>query len=504
MLGYVPQILVENVADGRCYYLLPYHIDYDHNAPFCFTLHTAIRRLLESLSNQHLVRDLTTSFYGNITFLNIKLLTPCNELIGPVYPIENSKEDHWIDIHDGVINITATEVWGALHALTSITQLVRSTSLNEKYLPGAKIYDYPRWPFRSFLLDTSRHFIPLPYILQFLRAMSTVKMNVFHWHFIDDQSFPYESYTFPRLSQKGSYSPYRAIYTQQDVRIIIEYARSLGIRVMPEVDSPGHTTSWGYGYSAIMTQCSSSLAQPDAIGILNPIKNVTYNFVGSLLAEITNVFPDNALHLGGDEVNFTCWRMNSEIRDFMHKMGFGDNYKRLENYYFENLFNKINEVVSKKLKMYVWQEIFDDSVKTNSSVVIHVWKGGAWKAELDAITRTGKEVIFSACWYLNYIRGGEDWIDFYRCDPGTFTNRSEQLALLKGGGAAMWGEFVDHTNLMSRSWPRGAAVGERLWSPSSATDINGMRIRLFNFRCFLLSMGLGAEPVTGPGYCDLS
>ncbi|VDO02386.1 unnamed protein product [Rodentolepis nana] len=105
----------------------------------------------------------------------------------------------------------------------------------------------------------------------------------------------------------GSYSPYRAIYTQQDVRIIIEYARSLGIRVMPEVDSPGHTTSWGYGYSSIMTQCSPSWAQPDAMGVLNPIKNVTYNFVGSLLAEITNVFPDNALHLGGDEVNFTCW-----------------------------------------------------------------------------------------------------------------------------------------------------------------------------------------------------
>ncbi|VDN97120.1 unnamed protein product [Rodentolepis nana] len=203
-LGCFMQFLVENVVDGRCYYLLPYRIDYDHNAPFCFTLHTAIRRLLESFSNQHLVRDLTTSFYGNITSLKINLSTPCNELMGPVYPNENSKEEHWIRIHDGVINVTASEVWGAIHALTSVAQLVRSTSANEKYLPDAKIYDYPRWPFRSFLLDTARHFIPLPYILQFLRAMSTVKMNVLHWHLIDDQSFPYQSYTFPRLSQKVS------------------------------------------------------------------------------------------------------------------------------------------------------------------------------------------------------------------------------------------------------------------------------------------------------------
>ncbi|KAM3178282.1 hypothetical protein ACTXT7_002866 [Hymenolepis weldensis] len=75
------------------FYLLPYHIDYDHNGPYCFTLHAAIRRLLESFSNQHLVRDLPTSFNGNITLLKIKLSTPCNEINGPVYPNENSKEE---------------------------------------------------------------------------------------------------------------------------------------------------------------------------------------------------------------------------------------------------------------------------------------------------------------------------------------------------------------------------------------------------------------------------
>ncbi|KAM7541632.1 hypothetical protein Aperf_G00000040677 [Anoplocephala perfoliata] len=484
---------------SQIYYRLPFNVDYNHNAPYCFTLHAGIRRLLENFNLQHLVRDLPSSFSGDITVLKVNISKECNELLGSLYPNEDSREEYWINISNGVIDITATEVWGALHGLTSVAQLVRATAMNEKYLPAVRIYDAPRWSFRSFLVDTSRHFIPLPYILQFLKAMSTVKMNVFHWHIVDDQSFPYESITFPKLSQKGAYSPLHATYTHQDVRIVIEYARSLGIRVMPEIDSPGHTLSWGLGYPSIMTSCSG---QPDS-GVLNPIKNATYDFVGLLLAEIAGVFPDNALHLGGDEVSFGCWSSNSEIRDFMWKMGFNNSYQKLENYYFENVFQKIGDVINKKLKIYVWQEIFDDGVKTNDSVTIHVWKGGPWKFELDAVTKAGKEAIFYSCWYLNAIQGGEDWIDRYRCDPASFSSRPEQLALLKGGGAAMWGEYVDHTNLIPRSWPRGAVVAERLWSPASVRDVNDMRIRLANYRCYLLSMGLNAQPVTGPGYCDL-
>ena len=103
------------------------------------------------------------------------------------------------------------------------------------------------------MMDTARHFIPLKTIKKMIDLLAQNKMNVLHWHLTDDASFPYESTVLPNLSRYGSFQPFSHIYTPADVRIVIEYARLRGIRVIPEFDSPGiillfgillHTINW--------------------------------------------------------------------------------------------------------------------------------------------------------------------------------------------------------------------------------------------------------------------
>ena len=140
-----------------------------------------------------------------------------------------------------------------------------------------QVMDFPRFTYRGIMLDSARHFLSKSVILANLDLMEMNKMNVFHWHLTDDQSFPYQSSSFPELryrkltmdetgdkwsnfvfacSKKGAYSQ-RNVYSQQDIKMLLEEARIRGIRVVPEFDTPG--SSCTRKYLAHWPQCSDSL-----------------------------------------------------------------------------------------------------------------------------------------------------------------------------------------------------------------------------------------------------
>lgn len=231
----------------------------------------------------------------------------------------------------------------------------------------------------GILLDTSNHFLQVATILRLLDAMSAAKLNVLHWHIMDSYAFPFASTLFPDLAGAGSWTAGLqeveeddSTYSPAIVRQVVQYAAMRGVRVIPEVDMPGHGYSWGLSQAlqSITTSCpayTDELGHVDDIP-LDPTNPLTYQVVLGLLEELAELFPDRFLHLGGDEVKYGCWNESASIKDWMqeHGLAMGDSYDfyALEQLFFE----KVGGFVSNQLgrKLVAWEEVFFDG-----SVSVH-------------------------------------------------------------------------------------------------------------------------------------
>jgi len=420
--------------------------------------------------------------------------------VNVVYPYEpldlSSDESYILTINAPTSTLKANTPWGALKGLETFSQVVYQNETGFYFAQKNAIVDYPRFHHRGFLIDTSRHYVSLNVIMQFLDAMAYSKFNVFHWHIVDDQSFPFVSITYPSLHSTGAYNNKSHIYTPEDIAKVIDYARFRGIRVLPEFDTPGHTQSW-YSIPHLLTTCYSGDKPNGNFGPIDPTVESNYEFLESFFREVSMVFPDQYLHMGGDEVDFSCWKSNPNITAWMATHGMAGNYSLLEQYYEQRLL----DIIGKLGKGYViWQEVIDNQVKVQADTVVNVWKGG-WQKEMLKVTQQGYRAIISSPWYLNYISYGPDWPSYYTVDPQVFNGTAEQIELVIGGTACMWGEWVDGTNLIARTWGRGMSVGERLWSSKDTRDLTDATKRIWEQRCRYLRRGIQAENVVQSQYC---
>ena len=385
-------------------------------------------------------------------------------------PVQELGEDesYRLDISDSGARLSAPATLGVMRGLETFLQLVETT--NEGFaVPVVSIGDSPRFPWRGLLIDVGRHFVPLEVLKRNLGGMAAMKLNVLHLHLSDNQGFRVESKTFPKLHEMGSDGLY---YTQDEVRDLIAYARERGIRVVPEFDMPGHSTSWFIGYPEL-----ASGPGPYEIerkwGVfdpaMDPTREETYKFLDKFVGEMAKLFPDQFFHVGGDEVNGKQWDSNPKIQEFMHAHGMKNN-SELQAY-----FNKrVQQIVSKHGKtMLGWDEILRPDLP--SSIVIQSWRG---PDSLAQAAKQGYRGLLSSGYYLDLMWSAER---HYEADPmsgaAAQLNPEEQKRVL-GGEACMWGEYVSPENIDSRIWPRTAAIAERLWSPQDVRDVNSMYQRL--------------------------
>lgn len=216
------------------------------------------------------------------------------------------------------VQITANSFFGARHGLSTLQQLIWFDDEENqlRILSKVVVIDAPKFRYRGLMLDTSRHYFSVEAIKRTIAGMSYSKLNRFHWHITDSQSFPYISKYYPELAAHGAYSE-RETYTDADVREISEFAKLHGVQVVPEIDAPAHAgNGWDWGPKRGMGELSLCINQQPwsfycgepPCGQLNPKNNNTFLILQRLYEELLNsTGPTDYFHLGGDEVNLECW-----------------------------------------------------------------------------------------------------------------------------------------------------------------------------------------------------
>ncbi len=253
---------------------------------------------------------------------------------------------------------------------------------------------------------------------------------------------------------------------------LIAYARGRGIRVVPEFDMPGHSTSWFVGYPEFASgpgpfhiERKWGIFDPT----LDPTRDETYTFLDGLIGEMAALFPDEYFHIGGDEVNGAEWNQNARIVSFKKAQGMKDNTD-LQTYFNRRLM----PIVQKHgKKMIGWDEIFHPDLPKD--IVVQSWRG---PESLVQTARLGYMSILSSGYYLDHALAPAD---YYQVDPlaGAAAGlTAEQASHILGGEACMWSEFVTPENIDSRIWPSAAAIAERFWSPQDVKDLDSVYSRL--------------------------
>jgi hexosaminidase len=377
-------------------------------------------------------------------------------------------ESYTLEVTSAGARLHAANPLGVLRGLQTFLQLVSITP-DGFAAPAVNIQDQPRFAWRGLLIDSGRHFMPLEVIKRNLDGLEAVKMNVFHWHLSENQGFRAESHKFPKLQEQGSDGLY---YRQEEIRDIIAYARDRGIRVVPEFDMPGHSTAWFVGYPEIASG-SGPYQIERKWGVfdpaMDPANEQTYKFLNEFFAEMTNLFPDQFFHVGGDEVNGKEWDANPKIQ------GFKKAHDLKNNEAFQAYFSqRVQELVLKHGKTPVgWDEILVPGVP--KTIVIQSWRGAE---SLAAAAKAGYRGILSNGYYIDL---GWSAARHYEVDPlgGVAANLTrEEKERVLGGESTMWSEYVTPENIDSRIWPRNAAIAERLWSPADLRDVASMYSRL--------------------------
>jgi len=306
-------------------------------------------------------------------------------------PQPDSDERYHLQIDGSGVLLSAPSRFGAMRGMETLLQLIQNGDRGTT-LPYVTIDDQPRFPWRGILIDSARHFMPIETLRRQIDGIAAARMNVFHWHLTDDQGWRFASSHYPQLQQKASDGRY---YSQQQMRELVQYAADRGVRVVPELDLPGHASALAVAMPELIS-APGPYQMERGWGVfkplLDPSNEQVYQVIDTLVGEMAAIFPDPWLHIGGDEVDPTQWNQSPHIQQFMRDRGLKDAHA------LQAWFNqRVEKILEKHQRQMVgWDEIAHPDLPR--SILIQSWQGQ------DALSEVAKENmrgILSTGFYLD-------------------------------------------------------------------------------------------------------
>ena len=392
------------------------------------------------------------------------------------------------------IQIKSSNEQGLFYGIQTLRQLIINQD-GKQFVNYVEIQDAPRFGWRAFMLDEARYFKGKEQVEKLLNEMARLKMNVFHWHLVDDQGWRIEIKKYPLLTGIGSKRkstqvgprqwnspiqsgiPHEGFYTQNEIKEIIGYAKERHITIIPEIEMPGHSSAAIAAYPWLGVS-GHEIEVPISFGVTSDLYNVAnpkvFSFLTDVLDEVMDLFPSKVIHIGGDEAKYEHWANSEEIKKYMKDNDL-KTYADLQVAFTNRISNYIE---SKGRKMMGWNEILGTNVheyqaekeagaekELSKSSVIHFWKGDI--KQMNTAAEKGYTIVNSlhSETYLDYSYANIPLNRAYNFDPIPKDLNPEYHNKIIGTGTQMWGEWIPTSGYMDfMVFPRIAAYAEVGWT----------------------------------------
>ena len=371
-------------------------------------------------------------------------------------------------------------------------------------VPAMEITDRPRFAWRGALLDVGRHFVAAADVKKFLDEMALHKLNVFHWHLTEDQGWRIEIKKYPKLTEVGAWRtsspvsggnkvddgvPHGGFYTQDQVREIVAFAASRYIRVVPEIELPGHSSAAIASYPQLGNDDSPGYAPKVQIkwGIfpyLYAPKPETFQFIDDVMTEVLALFPGEFVHIGGDEALKDQWNSSPTALAFIKQNELKDAHE-LQSYFIRRTEKFL---ATRGRRLVGWDEIQEGGLAAGATMM--AWRDVKWAI---SAARDGHDVVMAPTshTYFDYNEGtteeeGEKigrgplkLSKVYSFEPVPAELEPQFQSHVLGAQGQLWSEHLQGWSKFEfRAWPRLSALAEVVWSPREKRDYADFKNRL--------------------------